>query len=194
MTSSFSKGQLATILSALDGQRRKPASREAALRAIGRSAEPLGLTAGAILAAAPGLLEGQLNAATWRAALAGTDTSLCPPGADEAQAPARAAAEVQAQPATTSAVAGSIEAPTATAAQERSTARRPPREGTKQAQLIALLRRPGGASLAQIVALTGWQRHTVRGAISGALKKKQGLQVTAEKDAAGERVYRIAGR
>src|SRR5690606_34479165 len=53
---------------------------------------------------------------------------------------------------------------------------RTPREGTKQAQLIAMLRTPQGATIAEIVAATGWQPHTVRGAIAGALKKKLGLE------------------
>jgi hypothetical protein len=56
-----------------------------------------------------------------------------------------------------------------------------------------MLRRPEGATIAQVIAATGWQAHTVRGVISGALKKKRGLEVTSEKNAAGERVYRIAG-
>jgi hypothetical protein len=47
-------------------------------------------------------------------------------------------------------------------------------DGTKQAQLIAMLRRPAGATIAQIVEATGWQPHTVRGAFAGALKKKLG--------------------
>jgi Protein of unknown function (DUF3489) len=55
-----------------------------------------------------------------------------------------------------------------------------------------MLRRPEGASIAQVIAATGWQPHTVRGAISGALKKKRGLAVTSEKGENGERVYRIA--
>ena len=54
-----------------------------------------------------------------------------------------------------------------------------PRAGTKQAQLIELLRRPEGATVEQIAAATGWQKHTIRGAISGALKKKLGLNVEA---------------
>jgi hypothetical protein len=53
------------------------------------------------------------------------------------------------------------------------------RAGTKQAQIIALLQRPEGASIAEIVEATGWQAHTARGAISGALKKKLGLPITA---------------
>ncbi len=54
-----------------------------------------------------------------------------------------------------------------------------PRAGTKQAMLIDLLKRPEGATVEQIAAATGWQRHTIRGAISGALKKKLGLNVEA---------------
>jgi len=54
-----------------------------------------------------------------------------------------------------------------------------PRAGTKQARMIDLLRRPEGATVEQIAAATGWQHHTIRGAISGALKKKLGLTVEA---------------
>ena len=53
-----------------------------------------------------------------------------------------------------------------------------------------MLRRKEGATIAQIVAATGWQPHTVRGAFAGALKKKLGLTVTSEKVEGGERVYR----
>ena len=65
------------------------------------------------------------------------------------------------------------------------------RAGTKQAQIIAMLQRPEGASIAEIVAATSWQAHTARGAISGALKKKLGLPVTAEKVEGRGMVYRI---
>ena len=54
-----------------------------------------------------------------------------------------------------------------------------PRAGTKQALMIELLKRPEGATVEQIAAATGWQHHTIRGAISGALKKKLGLTVEA---------------
>ena len=67
------------------------------------------------------------------------------------------------------------------------------REGTKQAQLIAMLRRAEGATIAQIVEATGWQPHTVRGALAGALKKRLGLDVASEKVEGRGRVYRIAG-
>jgi Protein of unknown function (DUF3489) len=53
------------------------------------------------------------------------------------------------------------------------------RAGTKQAQMIEMLKRPKGATVEQIAAATGWQHHTIRGAISGALKKKLGLTVEA---------------
>ena len=69
---------------------------------------------------------------------------------------------------------------------------RTPREGTKQATLIAMLRAPEGATIEEIMAATGWQSHTVRGAMAGALKKKLGLEVTSEKVEGRGRVYRIA--
>ncbi len=68
-----------------------------------------------------------------------------------------------------------------------------PREGTKQATLIAMLRAPDGATIAEIMAATGWQSHTVRGAMSGALKKKLGLEVTSETVEDRGRVYRLGG-
>jgi hypothetical protein len=54
-----------------------------------------------------------------------------------------------------------------------------PRAGTKQAMMIEMLKRPEGATVEQIAEATGWQHHTIRGAISGALKKKLGLTVEA---------------
>ncbi len=69
---------------------------------------------------------------------------------------------------------------------------RKPRADSKQARLIAMLKRPDGTSLDEIANATGWQRHTVRGAFAGALKKKLGLEVTSEEVEGGGRVYRIA--
>jgi hypothetical protein len=74
----------------------------------------------------------------------------------------------------------------------RQSARRP-RESTKEALLMDMLRRPEGATIAQIMAATGWLAHTCRGAFAGALKKKRGLTIISEKAHGGERVYRIAG-
>jgi len=68
---------------------------------------------------------------------------------------------------------------------------RTPRVGTKQATLIAMLRAPDGATIAEIMAATGWQSHTVRGAMAGALKKKLGLEVTSEKVENRGRVYKL---
>jgi hypothetical protein len=65
------------------------------------------------------------------------------------------------------------------------------RAGTKQATLIAMLRTPDGATIEEIIVATGWQSHTVRGAISGALKKKLGLEVTSEKSENRGRVYKL---
>ena len=55
-----------------------------------------------------------------------------------------------------------------------------------------MLKRPDGATIDEIVKKFGWQPHTVRGAIAGALKKKLGLDVHSEKIEARGRVYRIA--
>ena len=66
-----------------------------------------------------------------------------------------------------------------------------PREGTKQATMIAMLQRKNGATIAEIVDATGWQQHTVRGAFAGALKKKLGFNIVSEKDEKRGRVYRI---
>ncbi len=67
------------------------------------------------------------------------------------------------------------------------------RANSKQAQVLAMLHRPEGATLAQICACTGWQQHTVRGTLAGAFKKKLGLDIMSTKDEGGERVYRITG-
>ena len=65
-----------------------------------------------------------------------------------------------------------------------------PVRASKQAEVIALLRRPEGVTVDEVRAATGWQPHTVRGVFSGALKKKLGLAVVAAKEERG-RVYRI---
>jgi predicted ArsR family transcriptional regulator len=63
--------------------------------------------------------------------------------------------------------------------------------GSKQETLLTLLRRPNGASIAELAKATGWQDHSVRGALSGLIKKKLGHKVeSARKDSV--RRYRIA--
>jgi len=66
------------------------------------------------------------------------------------------------------------------------------RESSKQAEVIRMLQRPEGATIAQICDATGWQSHTVRGTFAGALKKKLGLTITPDKAQGAERVYRVA--
>ena len=66
----------------------------------------------------------------------------------------------------------------------------PPRKSTKQALLIDLLKRPEGATIAEIADATGWRSHTIRGAMSGSLKKRLGLTITSEKIEYRGRVYK----
>jgi hypothetical protein len=63
---------------------------------------------------------------------------------------------------------------------------------SKQDEVIALLRRPEGATVDEVARATGWQRHTVRGVFSGTLKKKLGLTLVSAKEQRG-RVYRVDG-
>lgn len=65
------------------------------------------------------------------------------------------------------------------------------RAGTKQAQIIAMLQQPQGATIAEIVVATGWLAHSARGLISGGLKKKLGLVVRVIKEDGRGAVYRI---
>ena len=67
----------------------------------------------------------------------------------------------------------------------------PAREGSKKAEVLALLRREGGATLPELMTATGWQAHSVRGFLSGALGKKMGLTVESAKREDGTRVYSI---
>jgi hypothetical protein len=202
-TTDFSKKQLATILSALDDAPRSPANKGEALRAIGRSAQRFGLTTADGLAAAPGLLDGRLSAADFRVELhdlAGPDQT--PDGGQQGPAAAQGddepgdtraepteplqvaqeptTPEPAAEPAAQAAEPAKRKAKAKAKPAKAAPAEKPtPRAGTKQAQMIELLKRPEGATVEQIAAATGWQHHTIRGAISGALKKKLGLNVEA---------------
>ena len=60
----------------------------------------------------------------------------------------------------------------------------------KKAEVIAMMRRPKGATLAEIMAATGWQKHTVRGFVS-ILGKKGEAKIESSKNSAGERAYKI---
>jgi hypothetical protein len=274
MPTNLSKNELATILSALDGQPRNPANRDKALAAIGGRAAKLGLTTDEILDAAPGLLDGRLSPEDWLAEITEDDRAKVETITAEVVAAVKAgaaeraaAAEPESQPLpkltkgerkllvnidrnlmtpvngaepATLDDAGSVWSncldqgpetikpaslpglvasltkkglassngesvgltPLGFAAYQSLAAEAPvpamdetkpqTREGTKQATLIAMLRRPEGADLDEIAEATGWQKHTIRGAISGALKKKLGLQVTSTRDGQGRRIYRLA--
>ena len=66
------------------------------------------------------------------------------------------------------------------------------RPGTKLGAIIEAMRHPGGATIAQMMTSTGWQAHTVRGAISGMVRKRLSYEVITEKGTDGQRTYRIA--
>jgi hypothetical protein len=65
------------------------------------------------------------------------------------------------------------------------------RGGSKTAEVLEMIKRPKGATLAEIMKFTGWQPHSVRGFVSGTLGKKMGLTVESAKREDGERVYSI---
>lgn len=64
---------------------------------------------------------------------------------------------------------------------------------SKQRRLIEMLQRPQGATIEQMAEALGWQPHTVRGTLSGALKKRLGLAITSTREKDRDRVYRISG-
>ena len=66
------------------------------------------------------------------------------------------------------------------------------RAGTKGGTILGLLKRQGGATIADMTAATGWQAHSVRGFLSGSLKKKLGLTIASEKGDDGQRRYAVA--
>jgi hypothetical protein len=66
------------------------------------------------------------------------------------------------------------------------------RPSTKLAAIIDAMRNPDGATIAQMMAGTGWQAHSIRGVISGMVRKRLGYEVVTEKGADGQRAYRIA--
>lgn len=67
------------------------------------------------------------------------------------------------------------------------------REGSKKAEVVDLMRRPKGATLAELMKLTNWQSHSIRGFVSGTLIKKLGLTVESFRSDDKERCYRITG-
>lgn len=68
-----------------------------------------------------------------------------------------------------------------------------PRKDSKLDMVVKLMIRPEGATLDDIVKATGWQKHTVRSAISHALAKKRGYEIVSSKPQGGQRIYKIVG-
>jgi hypothetical protein len=174
----LTKAQLNQILSALDNQPRNPNTKDAALKAIGRHGERLGLSLDNILAAAAGLLDGRISAEAFRASLQEAEQPAEEPAEPEAEAPVELESEAEIAPAE------------ATNAEPKAPKLR---TGTKQALMIEMLRRPEGATVEQIAEATAWRNHSVRGAMAGGLKKKIGLTITSEKSETGARIYRLCG-
>jgi len=67
------------------------------------------------------------------------------------------------------------------------------RDGTKTAEILDLLKRPGGATAKELQKAVGWQPHSVRGFLSGTVRKKLGLAITSTKGEDRERSYAIKG-
>ncbi|MGA2882245.1 MAG: DUF3489 domain-containing protein [Bryobacteraceae bacterium] len=65
------------------------------------------------------------------------------------------------------------------------------RDGSKTNKVLELLKRPGGVMAKELMKVTGWQPHSVRGFLSGTIRKKMGLAVTSSKSEDGERSYSI---
>jgi hypothetical protein len=103
-----------------------------------------------------------------------TDPDVAPETAPTAPKPARRKKEPKA-----------AAAPKATAEPKTT------RDGSKTAQVVAMLQREGGATLIEIMEKMGWQKHTVRGFMAGAMKKA-GYTVESFKPGGGERTYRIS--
>ena len=100
-------------------------------------------------------------------------------------APTKAKSAKKASPAKTAA-----KRPKSAKSSRKANASRP---GSKTAKVIGLLKRSGGATLKELTKATGWQAHSVRGFLSGALGKKMGMTVTSTKPEEGERRYSVKG-
>ena len=157
----FTTSQLAKILSALAGSERKPATKAAAMRAITRQATAINLTTEAVLAAAPGLVDGRLDPAAWRKQLTAPVGPADPDGelADRDGWPPPSPAGVSFRP------------------------------GTKQALIVGLLAREQGATLNELITATGWLPHTTRAALTGLRRKGFALDKSRRED--GKTAYRI---
>ena len=144
------------------------------------------------------------NAAAWRESKDGQRLTLVITDAGRATIGAEQDAQIDSQPTRATAPTtkrshhqgrSAIGSKRSTKSKPKATASRASiRSSTKQALLVGLLQRKEGATTAEAVKATGWQPHSVRGAISGTLKKKLGLAVVSDKVEGRGRVYRIAAK
>ncbi|MGD1095767.1 MAG: DUF3489 domain-containing protein [Bryobacteraceae bacterium] len=118
----------------------------------------------------------------WQA-VARLSPDVAQPAADVAPAKGKAKKSPAKAPRRTRAKKGATESGASKKADESRT--------NKKAEVIAMMKRTKGATMAEIIAATGWQKHTVRGFVS-ILGSKGGQKIESSKNAAGERCYRIA--
>ena len=87
--------------------------------------------------------------------------------------------------------AGNKATPARKAHKQPQTGAAPARKGSKTANVLELLQRPGGVTAKELMKATGWQPHSVRGFLSGTVGKKMGLTVVSSKGADGDRTYSV---
>lgn len=192
----YSKRQLTLILSALAGAEKRPANANEARRGIAKRCVALSLGIEPVLDAAPSLLDGNEAPASWvdrlqaeaKAAPAIDDEVTFEDTGEDQDEEEAAEIEIVKTPIEPS-HAGDTDEQAGTSLEAAPVAPRPPREGYKMAALAGLLRRPEGADMNQMVEATGWQKHTIRAALSRDMGRRFGLSSTSVKED-GRRIYR----
>ena len=126
------------------------------------------------------------------------NTQASAPAEEPAPAKKARVAAHRAHVAPSKAKSGNKASPAKKATKGRKSARSPKkatgsRQGSKTAKVLDLVKRSGGATLKELTKVTGWQAHSVRGFLSGALGKKMGLTVKSTKAEGGERRYSVKG-
>jgi hypothetical protein len=112
------------------------------------------------------------------------------PKAKKAKSVKTAKAKTTAKPAPKKGAAKELSAPMKAALDV--VAKMPVRKESKLEAVIQLLSRPEGATIEDMVAATGWQKHTIRSALSHALAKKRGYEIVSDKPKDEQRIYKIA--